>query len=74
MNNTNIQLDQFKELYNKVYNLWSFTFVFDFENQKKEKTKKEYVKEYDFLKWKINELLKNMDEIKSDLYQSWCGF
>ena len=63
------QLKQFKELYNKVYNLWSFTYIFDFENQKKEKTKKQYIKEYNNLKSNINELLEEMDEMKKELYQ-----
>lgn len=68
------QLKQFKELYNKVYNLWSFTYIFDFENQKKEKTKKQYIKEYNNLKSNINELLEEMDEMKKELYQYWQWF
>lgn len=70
----NTQLENFKDLYNKVYNLRSFTYVFDFENQKKEKTKKQYMKEYNNLKQNIKELLDKMDQIKSDLYQSWQWF
>lgn len=70
----NTQLENFKDIYNKVYNLRSFTYVFDFENQKKEKTKKQYMKEYNNLKQNIKELLDKMDQIKSDLYQSWQGF
>lgn len=68
------QLKQFKELYNKVYNLRSFTYIFDFENQKKEKTKKQYIKEYNNLKSNINELLEEMDEMKKELYQYWQWF
>ena len=70
----NTQLENFKNIYNQVYNLRSFTYIFDFENNRKEKTKKDYMKEYNNLKQNIKELLNKMDQIKSDLYQSWQGF
>lgn len=70
----NTQLENFKNIYNQVYNLRSFTYIFDFENNRKEKTKKDYMKEYNNLKQNIKELLNKMDQIKSDLYQSWQWF
>jgi len=72
MNNND--LNNLKDIYNRVYNLWSFTYIFNYENQKKDKTKKEYIKEYLLLEKNINELLDKMNKIKSDLYQNWQWF
>lgn len=56
--------EQLESIKNKVYNLRSFTFLFDARERKENLTKKDYIKEYNLLRGRIVELQQQLEKIK----------
>lgn len=55
--------EQINDLYIKVWNLWTFTFLFDSRERKENLTKKDYIKEYNLLRGYIAELQQQFEKI-----------